>query len=210
MQISIVDYHCGNITSVKNALCHLGFEYKLASHPDEITSADFLLLPGVGSFEFGMRNLHHAQLIKPIQNYAKSGRPLLGICLGMQLLATFGNEGAKQSEGLNLIAGNIIRFNAHSITVPHMGWNSIQIPSSTENKHLQKFQNKNFYFVHSYHFDNVATSDIFATTMHGQSFPSIVKRDRIIGVQFHPEKSSHIGLQLLKSFIDSLWEFKQC
>lgn len=201
--IGIVDYGMGNISSVYNSLEYLGYEAKIINSPEEIEDLTHLIIPGVGSFRQAMQNLEDKKFILPILNYVKSGKPLLGICLGMQLLATKGYEHG-ETQGLGLIEGEIIPFEIH-LHVPHVGWNNI----NTLKNHPVVGNSVNqvdFYFVHSYYFDVKNKEDILTMTEYEISFPSIVAKDNIIGIQFHPEKSQEPGLNLLEAFCE--WDGK--
>jgi len=197
--IGILDYGMGNLSSVFNSLEYLGFETKIVRNLDEIEGLTHLIVPGVGSFSKAMNNLEERDLIPAIINHIDSGKPYLGICLGMQLLATMGYEGQK-SKGLGLIEGEIIPFEAN-IQVPHVGWNNI----NCSRNHPLINNNANhidFYFVHSYHFDVKNKGDILTVTDYEITFTSIVGKNNIIGVQFHPEKSQDPGLKFLESFCE--------
>lgn len=201
--IGIVDYGMGNISSVYNSLEYLGYDAKIINTPEEIEDLTHLIIPGVGSFKQAMHNLEDKKFIVPILNHVKNEKPLLGICLGMQLLATKGYEHG-ETNGLGLIEGEIIPFEIN-LHVPHVGWNNI----NTLKKHPVVGKNVNqvdFYFVHSYYFNVKNKEDILTTTEYEISFPSIVAKDNIIGIQFHPEKSQEPGLNLLEAFCE--WDGK--
>lgn len=201
--IGIVDYGMGNISSVYNSLEYLGYEATIINSPEEIEDLTHLIIPGVGSFRQAMQNLEDKKFITPILNHVKSEKPLLGICLGMQLLATKGYEHG-ETNGLGLIEGKIIPFEI-KLHVPHVGWNNI----NTLKKHPVVGNNLNqvdFYFVHSYYFNVKNKEDILTITEYEISFPSIVAKDNIIGIQFHPEKSQEPGLNLLEAFCE--WDGK--
>lgn len=201
--IGIVDYGMGNISSVYNSLDYLGYEATIINSPEEIEGLTHLIIPGVGSFRQAMQNLEDKKFITPILNHVKSKKPLLGICLGMQLLATKGYEHG-ETNGLGLIEGEIIPFEI-KLHVPHVGWNNI----NALKKHPIVGNNVNqvdFYFVHSYYFNLKNKEDILTMTEYEISFPSIVAKDNIIGIQFHPEKSQEPGLNLLEAFCE--WDGK--
>jgi len=201
--IGIVDYGMGNISSVYNSLDYLGCEATIINSPEEIEGLTHLIIPGVGSFRQAMQNLEDKKFITPILNHVKNKKPLLGICLGMQLLATKGYEHG-ETNGLGLIEGEIIPFEI-KLHVPHVGWNNI----NTLKKHPVVGNNVNqvdFYFVHSYYFNVKNREDILTMTEYEISFPSIVAKDNIIGIQFHPEKSQEPGLNLLEAFCE--WDGK--
>jgi glutamine amidotransferase len=203
MTIAIVDYGMGNIGSVARAISVCGFEPVIAKHADDIMEADKILLPGVGSFAKAMQEIRGRGLEQAIIDSAiEDDIPVLGICLGMQILSTLGREHG-ESKGLDLIPGEVIRMEANSkhIRIPHVGWNSVEhngdsvlfdgIPSGTD-----------FYFVHSYHYSKVNSDNVVATSSHGEDFNCVVAKDNVFGTQFHPEKSQQAGLRLLKNFLE--------
>ncbi len=201
--IGILDYGMGNLSSVFNSLEYLGFDAKIVSSPEDLEELTHLIVPGVGSFKKAMENLQEKNLITAILNYIDSGRPYLGICLGMQLLATHGYENGK-TNGLGLIEGEVIPFKV-TLHVPHVGWNNIdctqQHPILDANvNHID------FYFVHSYYFNVKKIENILTNTNYETLFASTVGKDNIIGVQFHPEKSQEPGLNLLETFCE--WDGK--
>ena len=199
--IVIVDSQIGNTGSVANALSALGKESIVSSNPDDIKLASHIILPGVGSFGVAMQNLKTAGLIEPLRRaVTEEKKPFLGICLGMQLLATRGEEGGTH-EGLGLIPGITRRFNVDEskLRVPHIGWNDV-VPVA--NSRLCKgIKNPIFYFLHSYNLVPKDESVIAGTTDYGEQFVSIIEKENIFGVQFHPEKSQHAGLALLENFL---------
>lgn len=201
MLVVVVDYGVGNLRNVTKALEFLGCEAKLTSDPDEVVKAEKLVLPGVGAFGAGMENLRRLNLIEPIKDAVKRGTPLLGICLGLQLLFEESEE-MGQHEGLKLVRGKVVRFpEIDGIRVPHMGWNSIRI-----RKRKPLFagvpDGSMVYFVHSYFPVPEDGSVVAATTEHGVEFVSAIAVDNIFGTQFHPEKSSQVGLQILRNFVN--------
>lgn len=191
MKAGIVDYRMGNLASVSKALAKAGFEAFTSDDPSALESAEVLVLPGVGNFAAGMANLSRLGLTGFIRDWAASGKRVLGICLGMQLLFQHSEEG--DTEGLGILPGGVVRLPS-GIKVPHMGWNAIaSAPSSPV---FGPADGRRFYFVHSYVCvpeDSVVT----ATTSYGTEFASGVESGKIVGVQFHPEKSSGPGLDLL-------------
>jgi glutamine amidotransferase len=200
--ICVIDYQMGNIGAIVNMLKKIRAEVFSSSNINEIEKADKLILPGVGAFDSGMENLKRLNLI-PILEKKVIGQktPILGICLGMQLFAEKSEEGF--SEGLGWIDGEVKKFNppADGLKIPHMGWNNINIK-----KQDKLFENmpidSGFYFVHSYYFDCNDKNNVLATTNYGYDFPSIIRKENIIGVQFHPEKSHKFGMKLLKNFAE--------
>lgn len=200
-KIVIVDYSCGNIDSVNSAITYHGFKGVVTRDPKIINNADKIILPGQGSFKIGVNNLKKYNLFDLIISKAlNDNTPILGICLGMQVLATMGFENGKEN-GLNLIPGNIEKMKETKLKLPHIGWNEIEI--SKESPILKDIKNQtDFYFVHSYKFVCEDNDDILTTTKYEDTFVSSVCKRNIFGVQFHPEKSLTAGLQLIKNFID--------
>lgn len=198
--VGILDYGMGNLSSVYNTLDYLGYDSiiidKVELIDDEITH---LIVPGVGSYAKAMKNLVDRGLDRGIINYVNSGRPYLGICLGMQLLSSYGYEDGKTS-GLNLIEGEVVPFEI-DFPVPHVGWNNIDCVRhhpvfDTHANHVD------FYFVHSYYFNVENEKDILTMTDYGKKFCSSVSKKNILGVQYHPEKSQEPGLSLIEEFCE--------
>jgi imidazole glycerol-phosphate synthase subunit HisH len=198
----VVDYGAGNIGSVLNMIKKAGGQAIATADIGEIQNAPKLLLPGVGSFDNAMDKLNKLGLVEVITQRALSGVPLLGICLGMQLLANASEEGAKA--GLGLIPGKVRRFTFdekdHLLRIPHMGWNHVTV--SKQHMLADELENDaRFYFVHSYHYECENEGDELFRTHYGYDFTSGIQRKNIMGVQFHPEKSHRYGMQLIKNFI---------
>lgn len=195
--IAIIDYGMGNIHSVKTAVERLGFATFVTSDPDGVSEADGVILPGVGAFGDAMHNLSATGLATSVQRYASEGKPLLGICLGMQLLFSHGEEHGRH-EGLGLLPGKVVRFSGPG-KVPHMGWNRLRFlrPSPI----LADLSDGYVYFVHSYHVLPGDAGDLLAQTDYGGPVTAIVGRDNVFGMQFHPEKSGPLGMQLLANFL---------
>ncbi len=196
--IAIIDYGVGNLGSVKNALDYLGLENKITSQPEEILSADKVILPGVGAFSDAMEAFLHLGLDKVLHQCIEQGKPILGICVGMQMLFE-GSYEYGYHKGLAIFKGNIIRFDDTSYKVPHIGWN--QIKAVKESPLLKGVHDEYVYFVHSYHVDDSPFS-IATTTYADTTFPCVVAKDNIYATQFHPEKSGSVGLKILKNFGD--------
>lgn len=203
MRVVIIDYGLGNLGSIQRAVSECWNGSVSISHiPEEIEAADKLILPGVGAFADGMKNLREKCLDQVIRYQTLNEHiPLLGICLGMQLLATRGYEGG-EILGLNIIPGEVKKLQPVTTDerIPHIGWNEV-----CYNKNNILFQNvangSDFYFVHSYQFIPENKEDIIGTTPYGGSFVSALNHDSIWGVQFHPEKSSILGFNVLKNFL---------
>tara|TARA_B110000967_G_C18837625_1_gene537611 strand:- start:913 stop:1524 length:612 start_codon:yes stop_codon:yes gene_type:complete len=197
--VSILDYGMGNLKSVQNALEFFKIRYLITNEKNKIDDSDLLILPGVGSFKQAMINIKSLGLDDIIkENVIKLEKPILGICLGMQLFADEGEEDGI-SKGLGLIPGRTVKLNSGDFPIPHVGFNEINW-----NKKSQMNEEKinEFYFVHSYHFKTLHKEHILGTTNYGTNFISAVWNKNIYGVQFHPEKSQSNGLLFLKKFIE--------
>lgn len=195
--IIVIDYDTGNTRNVKKALDFLGVENKLSADPQEITNADGVILPGVGAFKKAIDALNERQLIPVIQQVAKQGTPMLGICLGMQLLFDRSLEFG-DTTGLSLIKGDVIPIPTNlGVKVPHMGWDLNQVAQSDPIADI--FDQQFSYFVHSFYVKTSADK-VLATTDYGVQIPSIVRQNNVIGMQFHPEKSGQVGLNGLTKF----------
>lgn len=202
MSIGIVDVGIGNLGSLRHAIHSQGWDTVSVATPDDLDELTHLLLPGVGAFSAAMRRLRETGLVEPIQRFAASRRPILGICLGMQLLAARGSEGG-DTEGLGLIPGRVNPIAAERMRLPHVGWNNAhQVRPHPVLDGIR--DDVDFYFVHSYRFTADAVDNVLAQTEYGEVFPSIVGKGNVIGAQFHPEKSQANGLRLLDNFC--LWD----
>ncbi len=202
MLVGIVDYKMGNLASVSNALEKIGVKSKICFNPEEIKDFDKIILPGVGAFPDAMDHLKELSLIEPIVEFAKSGRDLLGICLGMQLLLERSCEFEKK-EGLALIPGEVVKFDKDRLSkeekIPQMGWNKIFQQNSP--KIFRGLEDSFYlYFVHSYH-ALCEEKYIIGKTYYGYEFASAIRHENIYGIQPHPEKSHEIGLNILENFI---------
>lgn len=195
--IVVIDYGSSNLLSVAKAFNYLGVPVKISSSPDEVIKAKGVVLPGVGSFGDCSRSLEEKGLKQALTEYLASGQPYLGICLGMQILfeSSVEEEGAR---GLGVIKGAVQKL-PPTVKIPHIGWNELKI--LREHPFLKEIsQNSYFYFDHSFYCHPENPSDIVGTTDYGIEFPSVIGRNNLLGVQFHPEKSSTAGLQILKNF----------
>ena len=204
MKIVVIDYGMSNLGSISNALAECGGEnVVVASDPAELKDATHIVLPGVGSFADGMNNLTVRNWIEPIRYAALTERiPLLGICLGMQLMADEGSEGG-ETKGLGLIHGKVDKLKVidKGEKIPHVGWNEVY-PAHQSPLFREIPDGTDFYFVHSYHFIPSNRENILSTTPYCGNFVSTVSDKNIFGTQFHPEKSQRPGFQLLKNFLN--------
>lgn len=205
--VSIIDYGMSNLLSICRAFEHVGANVKIVRTEAEILNSDYLVLPGVGAFPDGMNELKSRNLINPIRNFSLKERPLLGICLGMQMLLSKGFE-HKETEGLGIIEGDVLPLpkNMPNFKVPNINWHAINEPSNGKwsNSLLSDTKNETcFYFVHSYFANPKDTNDVLAESSFGTlKFAAAVKRNNICGTQFHPEKSGEDGLKLLQKFLE--------
>jgi len=197
--ISIVNYGVGNLKSLRNAMQFLGFESELIHSPEGILRAEKLILPGVGAFSFAMDNIRKLNLKDALLEKAGSGVPVLGICLGMQLFFSRSEERGEH-KGFDLIPGQVLKMNG-DLKVPHMGWNEINFNGTsilTRNLPPSRYG----YFVHSFYCQPEDSNTVIATTEYGETFACAVESENIFGVQFHPEKSQELGLQILRNFAE--------
>jgi glutamine amidotransferase len=196
--IAVVDAGIGNLRSISNALRQLGCEFRVAGSPDELADANGLILPGVGAFGDAMRRIEERGFRQPLIEGADRGVPVLGLCVGMQLLARVGHEFGEH-EGLNLIDGAVTRVEpGPGLRVPHMGWNTVEARGG---RLLAGLSDPTFYFVHSYSFHPGDPAVVTGVTDHGGEIVACVERDNVFGAQFHPEKSQRDGAQLLRNFM---------
>lgn len=202
--ITIINYNAGNIKSIQNMLKRIGAKSCISSNAEEIEQAEKLILPGVGHFDYGMRNLQESGLIEVLNKKVLTDKvPLLGICLGAQLLGNRSEEGI--IPGLGWIDMEVVKFDenklAENLKIPHMSWNEMIIKKQSEL--LAGLNNESrFYFVHSYHMKCNDENDVLTNTNYGYEFTSAVEKDNIYGVQFHPEKSHKFGMRLLENFVN--------
>ena len=199
--IAVIDYSMGNLKSVSKALIRVGGQVVVTPDPRVAREAHGIVLPGVGAFAQGIRNLEKRGFGPLLSEWGKANKPLLGIGLGMHLLFTEGEEGGLH-RGLDLIQGRVKRF-PDTVKVPHMGWNRVVLPRPNfEDPFLRNIPNRSyFYFAHSYYGEPDDPRVVVGRTEYGLHFASIVQQERIWGVQFHPEKSDRIGLSLLGNFV---------
>jgi len=196
--IAIIDYGAGNLKSVKNALDFLRAESKITSNAEDIEKADKVIFPGVGAFGDTMATLKKLNLITPIKKAAKT-KPFLGICLGLQLLFEESEE-SPGVNGLGIFKGEVKKFQSKTLKIPQIGWNSINIKKDNSSfKHVKN--NSYFYFVHSYYVIPKDKNLTLTTTNYGKEFVSGISKDNLVAVQYHPERSGSVGLQLLRDFI---------
>jgi len=200
LRIAVVDYGMGNRRSVQKALEHVGAQAEVTSDHGRIQAADGIVLPGVGAFPLAMRNLVGLGLQDPIRACAAAGKPLLGICLGMQLLFERSEEFGV-TEGLGLIAGEVTPLRTGGLRVPHIGWNEVEFERHSRLTAGLPSAGCAFYHVHSLAARPSDPADLVGSTTYGERFATIVARESVFGVQFHPEKSSAHGLRMLEGFV---------
>lgn len=198
--ITIINYGLGNLHSVQKAVANVGGEVVVTDDAQEIMGADKIILPGVGAFADGMKGLKSRGLVSVLRKVAEQGKPLLGICLGMQLLFEESEEQG-QYPGLGMLAGKVVLFQHPGIKVPQIGWNEVKVSKSSGLLGGIK-DGEYFYFNHGYYCLPEDTDDVLTMTDYGVRFASAVERENIIGVQFHPEKSQQVGLHILKNFVE--------
>ena len=209
MTIAIIDYGSGNLRSAQKSFervaseLSLKFEVMLTANAADVAAADHIVLPGVGAFADCAAGLDALDGMKEAlrERVLIDGKPFLGICVGMQLLATTGYE-REETNGLDWLPGHVqkLEVDSTSCKIPHMGWNTIDVLKS--HKVLEGLDGESVYFVHSYAFRPDDISNCLATTKHGASFASVVGHNNVIGTQFHPEKSQHVGLRFIKNFLE--------
>ena len=203
--INIIDYEMGNLRSVAKAFESLGFAVRISANPDDITSADKVVLPGVGAFRDCIDQLYQGDFVEPLLQHIEAGKPLLGIWVGMQMLFDQSTEFGRH-RGLGVIPGKVVRFpaamveNGERLKVPHMGWNNLLIRQ--QSPLFDNVEDESFvYFVHSYYCNAADSNDVAASCRYGDvEFCASIWRDNIMATQFHPEKSQAVGLQIFKNF----------
>jgi imidazole glycerol-phosphate synthase subunit HisH len=200
--IVVVDYGMGNLRSVSKALEHLGAEVRVSAVAADIENAEKVVLPGVGAFGDAMSELRRSGLFEPVRAAAKSGRPFLGICLGLQLLFSESEE-SPGVEGLGVYPGKVRAFRSKNVKIPHMGWNDAR--AAHDHPYMKGLPSANyFYFVHSYYAVPEDDSLTVAACLYGEeTFPAILGQGKVLATQFHPEKSQAAGLAILKNFVEA-------
>ena len=222
--IAIIDYKMGNVRSVAKALESIGAKVEVTANKNKLAKANALVLPGVGAYSAGMRNLRKLRLIPEIEKAVIEGKPFLGICLGLQLLFSESEEHGRH-KGLDLIPGKVLKFKS-KLKIPHMGWNTITQVKSKKlypdgHKKVKSEKQKAgqnilagipdesyFYFVHSYYVRPISRKFVMANCEYGQKFACVVGKENVFGIQFHPEKSSDLGLKILKNFCSIAGELR--
>ena len=200
--IAIIDYGVGNLYSISHSLSFLGIENQVTRDRDQVLRADKLILPGVGAFGDCMKNLEESGLIPLLKEEVAAGKPLLGICVGLQILFD-GSEESPEAKGLGFIPGQVKKIQAEGLKVPHMGWNRLHIaePRQEQDLFAGLEQDKEYvYFVHSYYAVPQDKSVITATTDYGEKLTASVQKGNIFATQFHPEKSGDVGLHIIDNF----------
>ncbi|GAB6157975.1 imidazole glycerol phosphate synthase subunit HisH [Desulfotomaculum varum] len=196
--IAVIDYGMGNLRSVQKALQRVGCQAEIVRDPAAVTAARAVVLPGVGAFRDAMANLQSAGMVEAIHRVVAAGTPFLGICLGLQLLFESSEEFGRH-RGLGIFPGTVKRFPEGELKVPHMGWNQVTVTNASP---LMEGipDGSAFYFVHSYYVEPADPQLVIASTPYGLTFASVVGRQNVFGIQFHPEKSSTLGLRILENF----------
>jgi glutamine amidotransferase len=201
--LGLIDGQSGNIGSIKKAIKDLinekPYQLKIIQGNFNPNNFDKIILPGQGAYATLISNLKKLKIIHPLKQYLEDNKSYLGICVGMQILSDEGHED-QITKGLGIISGKIKKFSNKKLIIPHMGWNTIRVNKADPivKKNLNE---KDFYFVHSYIYENINQENILGLTTYGKNFPSIINKGNIYGVQFHPEKSHKNGLKLIKNFI---------
>ena len=201
--IAIIDYGLGNLRSIRNMLSRIGVESLITSEAAELATADRVILPGVGSFDAGMKGLHQSGMLSTLEERVIGEKvPILGICLGAQLLTQRSEEG--EMEGLGWVEAETVRFDEDrlpaSLAIPHMGWGDVFFERRDSIVSDYRTPDPRFYFVHSYHIQTFTRSIVLATATHGVEFTAAVCKENIVGAQFHPEKSHRFGMEFLRCF----------
>lgn len=199
-KVCILDYGSGNVKSVFNAINRYA-DCVISNEVSEIKNASHLILPGVGSFKDSMDRIIATLPIDEIRESLAKEKPFLGICVGMQVLASIGIEFV-EANGLDFVPGTVSKLNSKELPLPHVGWNNLEvIKQNSLTKNID--EQDDFYFTHSYGFTEISTDFVLATTEYGGVFPSIISKGNLFGVQFHPEKSQKSGAKILENFLES-------
>lgn len=198
LKVAVVDYDAGNILSVTRALEKVGARVDLTPDPERVAVADAIVLPGVGAFGDCVEKLRERGMDDACRKAYESGKPFLGVCVGLQVLFE-GSEESPNARGLGILPGTVRRFEVGNLKVPHMGWN--QLYPAREHPVLEGLDGEAFYFVHSYYPDPAEPGDLLGTADYGGPFCAVVGRENLVAVQFHPEKSSRAGLALYENFL---------
>lgn len=199
-KILILDYKVGNVNSVIKAVKHLEFSPIFSNKIKDIQESSAIILPGQGSFDYAMEKIEKLGVKEKIFEHVKKGKKLLGICLGMQILATYGYENNKKTKGLNFIKGEVSKFKSKNIKLPHIGWSEVN--QTINDKLFDKIDDKSdFYHCHSYIFRANDKKNIIGYSNYKEKFTTVIKKDNVYGVQFHPEKSLKFGLTLINNFL---------
>jgi glutamine amidotransferase len=199
--VAVIDYDMGNRRSVEKALAHVGADAEITRDHDRLYAADALVLPGVGAFPVGIANLERFGLDTVIREHVEAGKPLLGICLGMQLLFESSTEMRDRTAGLGLIGGQVRALRANGLRIPHIGWSEVRIEHESPLTSGISAAGAPFYHVHSFIADPSDRDTVVATAQYGERFATVVRSGCVYGTQFHPEKSSTDGLALLGDFL---------
>lgn len=200
--ITIIDYKVGNLGSIKNMLKKIGHASEISSDATAILNADKLILPGVGAFDNGIRSIKELGLWDAIEQKVSSGTPILGICLGAQLMTQGSEEGVEK--GFGWVNAETVKFKidtSSKLKVPNMGWMNIKVQKNNSLMVNDPSVEERFYFVHAYHFQFNDPTQVLATAEYGYEFPAAFEHDNIMGVQFHPEKSHRYGMELFRNFV---------
>jgi imidazole glycerol-phosphate synthase subunit HisH len=205
--IAVVDYGMGNRRSVQKALEHVGAQAAISAAPERLRAADGLVAPGVGAFPRAMQNINHLGLDRLLGEAAADGKPLLGICLGMQVLFESSSE-LTPTAGLGLLPGTVTRLQTGGLRIPHIGWNEVRFEHNSPLTAGLPEAGRPFYHVHSMAVRPASAADVVGSTDYGERFATVVQRGNVFGVQFHPEKSSVDGLALLANFVRACREHK--
>jgi len=200
MKIAIIKYGMGNVASVKKAIDKLGFTSIITNNITEIKNSDVILLPGVGSFKKGMENLNKENLVEVLKDEVLfKKKPFIGICLGMQLIATNGTE-PENVKGLGWIDGDVIKIESpQKFRIPHLGWNTLK--TKNNNNFYKEFNNKDVYFIHSYHFKAKYIQEVTMSVNYDIEMVAALQKNNIYAMQFHPEKSQEVGVHLLNKIL---------